>query len=159
MSRQWNDQNQRQPNPGADPAGSPCTGLSSLSRILKPQLNYCSFLAVFAGTRVVTIKREPLSPNSNGDVNVVDDDSNGFASGPTTIVTRSVTQLGTTHNLQCEYSPHLHTYSTGVAGSHPAHACSGHKGGLYIFVDLCTRFCFDSRADPRCMQCLRYKVT
>ena len=45
--------------------------------------------AVFAGTRVVTIKREPLSPNSGDDVNVVDDDS-GFASGPTTIVTRFV---------------------------------------------------------------------
>ena len=51
----------------------------------------CFRFAVFAGTRVVTIKREPLSPNSD-DVNVVDDDSaagrNGFASGPTTIVTR-----------------------------------------------------------------------
>ena len=47
-------------------------------------------IAVFAGTRVVTIKREPLSPNSGDDVNVVDDDSNGFASGPTTIVTRYV---------------------------------------------------------------------
>ena len=45
---------------------------------------------MFAGTRVVTIKREPLSPNSGDDVNVVDDDSNGFASGPTTIVTRFV---------------------------------------------------------------------
>ena len=47
-------------------------------------------IVVFAGTRVVTIKREPLSPNSGDDVNVVDDDSNGFASGPTTIVTRFV---------------------------------------------------------------------
>ena len=48
---------------------------------------------------MVTIKREPLSPNSGDDVNVVDDDS-GFASGPTTIVTRFVALA--TRRLQFE---------------------------------------------------------